>query len=77
MNKNTNELLNEYIEKEISIIPAPKGLYGVYYEARGHLGNPGWLAKEPMFYEQAIIEADYMNRANQMWHYYAKPVPAK
>lgn len=54
----------------------PEGLYGVYYEPKGQMGNPGWLTKPPMSYEEAIKEADYMCRANHAWNYYAKPVSA-
>ncbi len=59
-----------------SLETPPEGLYGVWSEPMGHLGNPRWITSLPLSYEPAIALADQMNRANKKWHYYAKPVPA-
>ena len=54
--------------------PAPEGLYGVFCEPLGHKGDPCWTQSAPKDYAGAAREADFMNRANQAWHYYAKPI---
>lgn len=54
--------------------PAPKGTYGVFCEPLGHKNNPCWTNSPPKSYEEAVKEADLMNRANPAWHYYAKPI---
>lgn len=54
--------------------PAPAGLYGVFCEPKGHMHDPRWISSEPKPYEAAVAEADYMNRSNHQWHYYAKPI---
>jgi hypothetical protein len=53
--------------------PPPEGVYGVWSEPKGHINQPGWIRGE-MTYEEAIVVADCMNRANSQWHYTAKPV---
>lgn len=54
--------------------PAPEGEYGVFCEPLGHKGDPCWTSSPKCTYEEAIKEADFMNRANHAWHYYAKPI---
>jgi hypothetical protein len=53
---------------------APEGLYGVFCEPIGHKGYPRLTASDPKPYEDAVKEADSMNRSNHAWHYYAKPL---
>lgn len=52
----------------------PSGTYGVWAEPRGHMNNPRWITLDPMTYDEAIEKSDFMNRANKLWHYYAKPI---
>jgi hypothetical protein len=62
-------------DEKPEIKPAPSGSYGVFCEPLGHMGDPKWSGKRvPMTYEEATKEADFMCRANNQWHYYAKPI---
>lgn len=65
----SNEKLNQ----------APPGEYGVFCEGiGGGLQSPQWLSSvKPTTYEEAIKIADEMCRANNQWHYYAKPIMIK
>ena len=54
--------------------PPPIGSYGVFCEPIGHMGNPQWIYIKETSYEEAIKKADYMNRSNYAWFYYAKPI---
>lgn len=62
------------IPESSGVRPAPSGLYGVFCEPKGHMGDPRWTSSEPKSYEAAVVEADFMNRSNHSWHYYAKPI---
>lgn len=54
--------------------PPPSGNYGVFCEPLGHIGNPKYFSSKPITYEEAVIVADLMCRANNQWHYYPKPI---
>jgi hypothetical protein len=69
----TTEDPNKYHKSPIEQ-PAPLGLYGVFCEPVGHKNNPCWTNSPPKSYEEAVKEADFMNRSNPAWHYYAKPI---
>ena len=61
--------------KNIKSKTIPKGFYGVFCEPKGHMHDPRWLnIDKPISYEEAVLEADFMNRSNHAWHYYAKPI---
>lgn len=56
----------------------PQGMYRVWCDPRRQDSSlcGRWLSNPAMPYEEAIKVADKMNRANHLWHYYAKPVPS-
>ena len=66
--------LLEKVQCSLNVKPAPEGLYGVFCEPKGHMHDPRWVSSEPKPYEAAVSEADFMNRSNHSWHYYAKPI---
>ena len=66
--------LLEGVQRRLEVKPAPDGLYGVFCEPKGHMHDPRWVSSNPKSYEAAVAEADFMNRSNHSWHYYAKPI---
>lgn len=53
----------------------PPGEWGVFAEpAVGQNRDPQWAGFRFSDYESAAKHADYMNRKNYAWFYYAKPV---
>ena len=56
----------------------PAGEWGVYCEPlAGQMRSPEWVSREPSDYESAFKYADFMNRTNHAWLYYAKPIMVK
>jgi hypothetical protein len=71
----------EDVVKPADVAPleeAPTGPYGVYCEplvgSLGKLAIPRWSDAGNRTYEEAVKEADLMNRSDKHWHYYAKPI---
>jgi hypothetical protein len=69
--------LFNFIKKQIqdpSTFPVT-GDWGVMAEPRnGQMKSSTWITQYPLSYDDAMKKADYMNRANNQWFYYAKPL---
>lgn len=69
------DVLAQYFEDIMEQRKAPDGLYGIFCEPKGNKNrNSTWLNINPTSYDVAIAQADFMNRSNKEWHYYAKPI---
>ena len=67
-----NTSITEYDANEK--LPAPNGHYGIWRDLKGSFNDSRWSSDKKMTYDEAVKQADYLNRIGDQYHYVAKPI---